>query len=213
MNALRTSALASRCTQASLALIERNLTPHGTRTDAAVARRYMRIVGRDAAICVMAMCGGGAPALERGAVTSLDALAAQQADESMSHRIVHTIDAAQAAEPWPVRVTLPSMAPSHELRRAYMVKAPAEPGAPVSQRRPVALVGGFWLMALARLGIGNRRRPRWASSHKPMPIGDWRFTEWFHGKSLAPMGMVGQSWNAATFLFAQRALEEEKAAW
>lgn len=43
--------------------------------------------------------------------------------------------------------------------------------------------------------------------------GDWRFAEWFHGKSLAPMGMAGQSWNAATFLLAQRALQEDKAAW
>jgi hypothetical protein len=44
-----------------------------------VARRYTRIFGRDAAICVMAMCGSGVPALEQGAVASLDALAAQQA--------------------------------------------------------------------------------------------------------------------------------------
>jgi hypothetical protein len=76
-------ALIDACTQASLALLESNLTPHGilaaSRTEAAVARRYTRIFGRDAAICVMAMCGSGVPALEQGAVASLDALAAQQA--------------------------------------------------------------------------------------------------------------------------------------
>lgn len=76
-------ALIDTCTRASLALLESNLTPHGilaaSRTEAAVARRYTRIFGRDAAICVMAMCGSGVPALERGAVASLDALAAQQA--------------------------------------------------------------------------------------------------------------------------------------
>jgi hypothetical protein len=37
-------------------------------------------------------------------------------------------------------------------------------------------------------------------------LDDWRFTEWFHGRTLAPMGMAGQSWNAATFLLARRAL-------
>jgi hypothetical protein len=76
-------ALIDACSQASLALLESNLTPHGilaaSRTEAAVARRYTRIFGRDAAICVMAMCGSGVPALEQGAVASLDALAAQQA--------------------------------------------------------------------------------------------------------------------------------------
>ena len=75
--------LITACTQASLDLLERNLTPHGilaaSPTAAAVARRYTRIFGRDAAICVMAMCGSGRPALEQGAVASLDALAAQQA--------------------------------------------------------------------------------------------------------------------------------------
>ena len=67
--------------QASLALLERNLTPHGilaaSPTEAAVARRYTRIFGRDAAICAMAMCGSGVAALEQGAVASLAALAAQ----------------------------------------------------------------------------------------------------------------------------------------
>ena len=69
--------------EASLALLERNLTPHGvlaaSPTEAAVARRYTRIFGRDAAICALAMAGSGVAALERGAVASLDALAAQQA--------------------------------------------------------------------------------------------------------------------------------------
>jgi len=44
-------------------------------------------------------------------------------------------------------------------------------------------------------------------------LDDWRFTEWFHGKTLAPMGMAGQSWNAATFLLAQRALVGDTKAW
>ena len=78
-----TLALIDACSRASIELLQRNLTPHGilaaSRTEAAVARRYTRIFGRDAAICVMAMCGSGVPALEQGAVASLDALAAQQA--------------------------------------------------------------------------------------------------------------------------------------
>ena len=30
--------------------------------------------------------------------------------------------------------------------------------------------------------------------------------EWLHGKTLAPRGMPGQSWNAAAFLMAQHAV-------
>jgi hypothetical protein len=37
-------------------------------------------------------------------------------------------------------------------------------------------------------------------------LDDWRFTEWFHGQTLAPMGMAGQSWNAAAYLLAYKAL-------
>ena len=78
----RTAAI-ERCAQAALQLLERNLTPQGilaaSRTEAAEARRYTRIFGRDAAICALAMSGSGVDALERGAIASLDALAAQQA--------------------------------------------------------------------------------------------------------------------------------------
>jgi hypothetical protein len=34
----------------------------------------------------------------------------------------------------------------------------------------------------------------------------WRFTEWLHGKTLAPRGMPGQSWNAAACLMAEHAV-------
>ena len=386
MNDTRASALASRCTEASLSLLESNLTPHGilaaSRTDAAVARRYTRIFGRDAAICVMAMCGSGVHALEEGAVASLDALAAQQAangqipkyvdpegrdadfwylgcidatlwwliavdhvrrfgsvgdarwereaqlaiqwllaqehqhfrllqqneasdwadimprsgyvlytnalwfevkrrfalchsdetrhhfnhllnpfqrdlpeyhrarllrhyarrgrrdpglylsfvnlsfvgdegdvfgnvlavlcglaDESMAHSIVRTIGAAGAALPWPVRVTLHPMNASHELWRAYMGRHRQNLTHQYHNGGLWPFVGGFWVMALARLGLDQQAHAALESLAEANAHGDWRFTEWFHGKTLAPMGMAGQSWNAATFLLAQRALE------
>jgi len=71
------------CASAALQLLQENFTPHGIlaarRTPAAVERRYTRIFGRDAAIRVLAMCGSGVEALERGAVASLDTLATMQA--------------------------------------------------------------------------------------------------------------------------------------
>ena len=379
-------ALIDDCTQASLALLQRNLTPHGilaaSRTDAAEARRYTRIFGRDAAICVMAMCGSGVDALEQGAVDSLEALVAQQApngqipkyvdpegrdadfwylgcidatlwwliavdhvrragrvaprhwqagvdraigwllaqehqrfrllqqneasdwadimprsgyvlytnalwfdvkqrfamadaeatrhhfnhlfdpfqrdlpeyhrarllrhyarrgrrdpgmylsfvnlavaghegdvfgnlmavlnglaDAEKSLRIVRTIDAAGAAQPYPVRVVLHPLSRQHELWRPYMARHQQNS---VHQYHPGGIwpfVGGYFVMALAHLGM---REQAWAALARLAVVNqldDWRFTEWFHGRTLKPMGMAGQSWNAATFLLALRALE------
>ena len=385
-------ALVDACTQASLALLENNLTPHGilaaTPTKAAIARRYTRIFGRDAAICVMAMCGSGVRSLEEGAVASLDALAAQQAangqipkyvdpegqdadfwylgcidatlwwliavdhvrrhgtvapehwadsidraihwllaqehqhfrllqqneasdwadimprsgyvlytnalwfevkrrfalpqaedtchhfnhlfnpfqrdlheyhrarllqhyarrgrrdldlylsfvnlavvgdegdvfgnllaiqcglaDRPLAHRIVKAIGAAHAHDPYPVRVVLHPLSEAHGLWRAYMGRHRQNLVHQYHNGGIWPFVGGFWVMALAKLGL---RTVAWSELVKLAQVNaldEWRFTEWFHGRNLAPMGMVGQSWNAATFLLARRALQGDKAAW
>jgi hypothetical protein len=385
-------ALVDACSQASLALLEANLTPHGilaaSRTEAAVARRYTRIFGRDAAICVMAMCGSGVPALEQGAVASLDALAAQQAangqipkyvdpegqdadfwylgcidatlwwliavdhvrrhgkvgathwadgvqraigwllaqehqhfrllqqneasdwadimprsgyvlytnalwfdvkrrfgiaqadetrhhfnhlfnpfqrdlpeyhrarllqhyarrgrrdpglylsfvnlavvgdegdvfgnvlaiqaglaDEAMAHSIVNTIEGARASDPYPVRVVLHPLSPQHDLWRAYMGRHRQNLVHQYHNGGIWPFVGGFWAMALAKLGLEAEGWAELAKLARANELDGWRFTEWFHGRTLAPMGMAGQSWNAATFLLARRALEGDATAW
>lgn len=385
-------ALIDTCAGASLELLQRNLTPHGilaaSRTEAAQARRYTRIFGRDAAICVMAMCGSGVPALEEGAVASLDALAAQQAvngqipkyvdpegrdadfwylgcidatlwwliavdhvrrhgkvgaerwgdgagraiawllaqehqhfrllqqneasdwadimprsgyvlysnalwyevkrryaldeaeatrhhfnhlfnpfqedlpeyhrarllrhyarrgrrdpglylsfvnfavvgdegdvfgnvlaiqsglaDAAMAQRIVHTIAESRASEPYPVRVVLHPLSRQHELWRPYMARHQQNMVHQYHNGGIWPFVGGFWVMALARLGLHTQAWPELARLARVNSLDGWRFTEWFHGRTLAPMGMVGQSWNAATFLLARRALRGEGAAW
>lgn len=388
----RSLALVDACSQASLALLEANLTPHGilaaSRTEAAVARRYTRIFGRDAAICVMAMCGSGVPALEQGAVASLDALAAQQAangqipkyvdpegqdadfwylgcidatlwwliavdhvrrhgqvgathwadgvqraigwllaqehqhfrllqqneasdwadimprsgyvlytnalwfdvkrrfaiaqadetrhhfnhlfnpfqrdlpeyhrarllqhyarrgrrdpglylsfvnlavvgdegdvfgnvlaiqaglaDEAMAHSIVNTIEGARASDPYPVRVVLHPLSPQHELWRAYMGRHRQNLVHQYHNGGIWPFVGGFWAMALAKLGLEAEGWAELAKLARANELDGWHFTEWFHGRTLAPMGMAGQSWNAATFLLARRALEGDAKAW
>jgi glycogen debranching enzyme len=385
-------ALIDACSEASLALLESNLTPHGilaaSRTEAAVARRYTRIFGRDAAICVMAMCGSGVPALEQGAVASLDALAAQQAangqipkyvdpegqdadfwylgcidatlwwliavdhvrrhgkvgashwedgvaraigwllaqehqhfrllqqneasdwadimprsgyvlysnalwydvkrrfaldhaeetqhhfnhmfnpfqrdlpeyhrarllrhyarrgrrdpglylsfvnfavvgdegdvfgnvlalqaglaDPAMASRIVDTVATARASDPYPVRVVLHPLSRQHELWRPYMGRHQQNDVHQYHNGGIWPFVGGFWVMALAGLGQGALAWDELARLAKVNALDDWRFTEWFHGRTLVPMGMAGQSWNAATFLLARRALEGRADAW
>ena len=379
-------ALIDACTGAALTLLQANLTPHGilaaSRTEAAEARRYTRIFGRDAAICVMAMCGSGIDALETGAVASLDALAAQQAangqipkyvdtqgqdadfwylgcidatlwwliavdhvraagrvsptrwqagvdraiawllaqehqrfrllqqneasdwadimprsgyvlytnalwyavkrrfgladaeathhhfnhlfdpfqrdlpeyhrarllrhyarrgrrdpglylsfvnlavsghegdvfgnlmavlnglaDTAKCQRIVQTIQQAHADDPWPVRVVLHPLSRQHELWRPYMARHQQNSLYQYHNGGIWPFVGGYWVMALAQLG---RREQAWSALARLARANEqdgWRFTEWFHGRTLKPMGMAGQSWNAATFLLARRALD------
>jgi glycogen debranching enzyme len=68
-------------------------------------------------------------------------------------------------------------------------------------------VGGFWVLVLARCGMRDAARDALRRLAAVNALDGWRFTEWLHGRTLAPMGMAGQSWNAATFLLALRAVE------
>ena len=380
------------CARASLALLKRNLSSHGilaaTRTEAAVARRYTRIFGRDAAVCVLAMCGSGDAELEQAALASLDALAQEQAhngqipkyvdpeghdadfwylgcidatlwwligvdharrfgtapadrwqaqvalaiqwllaqehqhfrllqqneasdwadimprsgyvlytnalwfdvkrrfklsdadatrhhfnhlfnpfqrdlpeyhrarllrhyarrghrdpgmylsfvnlafsgdegdvfgnvlavlcglsDAALTKRILNTIEAARAHDPYPVRVVLHPLTRQHPLWRRYMERHQQNLMHQYHNGGIWPFVGGFWVLALAAAGRKQMAWQQLAQLAEVNALDDWRFTEWFHGRTLTPMGMAGQSWNAATFLLALRALQTGERCW
>ena len=387
-----TQALIEACRLESLALLQRNLCAHGilaaSRSEAAEARRYTRIFGRDAAICVLAMCGSGVAVLEQGALDSVDALARDQADngqipkyvdpdgrdadfwylgcidatlwwliavdhlrrhgaaeparwqpgvdralawllaqehqtfrllqqneasdwadimprsgyvlysnalwvevkrryaldhapatlhhfnhlfqpfgrdlpeyrrarllrhyavrgqrdpglylsfvnlsfagdegdvfgnllailcglagDARAHEIVQALRAAQVADPYPVRVVTRPIPRRHPRWRAYMARHRQNHPHQYHNGGIWPFVGGFWVLALARLGQRDLARAELRKLARANAAGDWRFTEWFHGRSLAPLGMAGQSWNAATFVLALRALQGDGRAW
>lgn len=133
------------------------------------------------------------------------------ADESMSHRIVRTIEAAGASEPYPVRVVLHPLSRQHELWRPYMARHQQNSVHQYHNGGIWPFVGGYWIMALEKLGMRRQAWSALARLAEANRLDDWRFTEWFHGKTLKPMGMAGQSWNAATFLLARRAMERPRA--
>jgi hypothetical protein len=68
-------------------------------------------------------------------------------------------------------------------------------------------------MALAQQGQAELAWRELAQLARVNALDDWRFTEWFHGRTLAPRGMAGQSWNAATFLLAHRELSMGQRCW
>lgn len=372
---------------AAIELLRRNLTPQGilaaSRTQQAEARRYTRIFGRDAAICVMAMAGSGDAVLERGAIASLDAMAAQQAGngqiakyvdpagagadfwyvgcidatlwwliavdhvrsvgavaperweaeiakalgwlhaqehphfrllqqneasdwadimprsgfvlytnalwyevkqrygldhagETRQHfmdlfdpfseqlpsyprarllrhyarrgrssdglllsfvnlsvcgmegdvfgnilavlsgvtgdpagrRILDTIWSANASDPYPIRVVLRPLDKDDKLWRPYMGRHKQNLPHQYHNGGIWPFVGGYWVMALARLGMADLARQELDRLIAMNDQDDWRFTEWFHGRTLARGGMPGQSWNAAGLLLALDAVEK-----
>jgi glycogen debranching enzyme len=67
-------------------------------------------------------------------------------------------------------------------------------------------VGGFWVLLLERLGMEKeawRELEQLALANRQE---NWQFNEWFHGRNGTPMGMPGQSWNAAMFILAWQSL-------
>lgn len=135
------------------------------------------------------------------------------ADAAMAQRIVRTIEAANASQPYPVRVVLHPLSQQHELWRAYMGRHQQNIVHQYHNGGIWPFVGGFWVMALARLGLHEHAWIELARLAQANAQDDWRFTEWFHGRTLAPMGMAGQSWNAAAFLLARRELLGDGVAW
>lgn len=127
--------------------------------------------------------------------------------DSRAHEIVQALRSCAAADPYPIRVVTRPIPPGHELWRAYMTRH--------QQNRPHQyhnggiwpFVGGFWILALAQLGMREFALGELLKLARVNALGNWHFAEWLNGKTLVPMGMAGQSWNAATFLLARRALE------
>jgi len=129
------------------------------------------------------------------------------AGDARANEIARTLLAAGVADPYPIRVVTRPITGEHELWRGYMARH--------QQNRPHQyhnggvwlFVGGFWVMVLAMLGNRELARAELAKLARANSLDGWRFTEWFHGRTLEPKGMAGQSWNAAAFLLARQALD------
>ena len=72
------------------------------------------------------------------------------------------------------------------------------------------MIGGFWITALAAAGRLSEARLELEKLARACALRNWAFTEWLHGTKATPRGMPGQSWNAAAFLFAERAVAEKR---
>jgi glycogen debranching enzyme len=128
------------------------------------------------------------------------------ADQPAARRTLAALARAGVDEPWPVRVVCEPILEKSFLWRPYMSRHKQNFAWQYHNGGIWPFVGGFWVTALAEHGEraqAERALVRLAGANA---LDGWAFPEWLHGRTGAPGGMRGQSWNAAAFLMARHAL-------
>jgi glycogen debranching enzyme len=132
------------------------------------------------------------------------------ADDAAAHRTLQALARAGVHEPYPLRTVCTPIEPESPLWRPYMSRHRQNFAWRYHNGGVWPFVGGFWVAALARAGLRARARVELAKLARANELRGWQFNEWLDGRTLAPSGMPGQSWNAAAFLIACDALEGDR---
>jgi glycogen debranching enzyme len=129
------------------------------------------------------------------------------ADARATRRTLDAITRSRAHDPYPVRAVTRPIKRSSTLWRPYMARHRQNLVWQYHNGGIWPMVGGFWVTALVAGGRRQQAREELVKLARACALKNWTFTEWLHGKTLAPRGMPGQSWNAAAYLMAERAVE------
>jgi glycogen debranching enzyme len=138
------------------------------------------------------------------------AVACGIADDAAAHRTLQALARAGVHDPYPVRTVCDPIEPGSPLWRAYMSRHRQNFAWRYHNGGVWPFVGGFWVAALARAGMHARARDELVKLARANALREWQFNEWLDGRTLAPSGMPGQSWNAAAFLIACDALADDR---
>jgi len=127
-------------------------------------------------------------------------------DERATDRTLDALRKARVNDPYPVRAVTHPIKHRSSLWRPYMARHRQNQVWQYHNGGIWPMVGGFWVAALAGAGRVEQAREDLVRVARACAVRDWAFTEWLHGRTLAPRGMPGQSWNAAAFLMAEYAV-------
>jgi glycogen debranching enzyme len=125
-----------------------------------------------------------------------------------SRRTLDALTRSRVHDPYPVRAVTRPIKRASVLWRPYMARHRQNLVWQYHNGGIWPMVGGFWVTALVSSGRKQQAREELVKLARACAVKDWAFTEWLHGKTLAPRGMPGQSWNAAAYLMAERAVAE-----
>jgi glycogen debranching enzyme len=127
-------------------------------------------------------------------------------DKRATRRTLDALTKARVGDPYPVRAVTHPIKEQSSSWRPYMARHRQNRVWQYHNGGIWPMVGGFWVAALAADGRREQAQRDLVGMARACAVRDWAFTEWLHGKTLAPRGMPGQSWNAAAFLMAEYAV-------
>ena len=131
------------------------------------------------------------------------------ANARASRRTLDALTKARVNDPYPVRVVTRPIKQDSSLWRAYMARHRQNYVWQYHNGGIWPMVGGFWVAALVAAGRLGQAQAELEKLARVCALRNWAFTEWLHGKTLAPRGMPGQSWNAAAYLMAEYAVSKD----
>jgi hypothetical protein len=137
---------------------------------------------------------------------NLLALLCGLADARATRRTLAALREARVADPYPVRAVCAPIRADTFLWRPYMMRHRQNLPHQYHNGGIWPFVGGFYVAALVDAGLRSQARSALVALARANALGGWQFNEWLHGRTFALRGMPGQSWNAAAFLMARRAL-------
>jgi hypothetical protein len=132
------------------------------------------------------------------------------ADARATRRTLDALQRARVSRLYPVRVVTRPIKRRSALWRPYMARHRQNEVWQYHNGGIWPMVGGFWVVALAATGRLPQARLELEKLARACSLRNWGFTEWLHGTKAIPRGMPGQSWNAAAFLMAERAIAEKR---
>jgi glycogen debranching enzyme len=132
------------------------------------------------------------------------------ASPQASRRTLAALQRARVSRLYPVRVVTRPIRRRSVLWRPYMARHRQNEVWQYHNGGIWPMVGGFWIVALAAAGHLPQARLELERLARACALRNWAFTEWLHGTKGTPRGMPGQSWNAAAFLLAERAVAEKR---
>jgi hypothetical protein len=128
------------------------------------------------------------------------------ADRAGAQRTLAALATEAVQEPFPVRSVCAPILEEHALWRPYMARHEQNHPWQYHNGGIWPMVGGFWVLALVQQGMMEEAARSLLALARACALNDWEFNEWLHGRTHAPCGMPGQSWNAGAFLMAEHAV-------
>ncbi|KKQ62242.1 MAG: hypothetical protein US81_C0001G0033 [Parcubacteria group bacterium GW2011_GWE2_38_18] len=123
-------------------------------------------------------------------------------DKEIEKLIINSFLKSKANMPWPIKTVLNPIKKNSKSWRKYMEINRQNYPAHYHNGGIWPFIGFFWIMALHKNGKKTLAKKDFGRLIEMNNMNNWQFNEWLHGKKGIPMGMEGQSWNAAMQILA-----------